>query len=49
MLAHVLSYSGACSGANILMFESVIGLVVGSAAYRMRGRYLVYMGHLLAR
>ena len=37
MLAHILSYSGACSGANMLIFDSVIGLVVGSAAYRMRG------------
>jgi hypothetical protein len=36
-LAHLLSHSGACSGANMLVFESLVGLVVGSIAYRMRG------------
>ncbi len=36
-LAQVLSQSGVHSGSRVLVLESMVGLVVGSVAYRMRG------------
>ena len=42
-LAQILSFSGLYAGSRVLIFDSVLGLVVGSAAYRMRG-----MGRILA-
>lgn len=36
-LAQIISHGGVFSGAKVLVFESVIGLVVGSLAYRMGG------------
>lgn len=37
-LALLLSRAGICSGCRVLVIESVMGLVVGSIAYRMRGQ-----------
>jgi hypothetical protein len=37
-LAQILSHGGVHAGSKVLVFESVIGLVVGSLAYRMDGR-----------
>lgn len=42
-LAQVLSQSGVHSGSRVLVVESMVGLIVGSLAYRMRG-----MGRILA-
>ena len=42
-LAQILSFSGLYAGSRVLIFDSVLGLIVGSAAYRMRG-----MGKILA-
>ena len=36
-LAQVLSASGVHSGSRVLVFDGVLGLVVGSVAYRLRG------------
>ena len=36
-LAQILSVGGVYAGAKVLVFETVIGLLVGSCAYRMRG------------
>jgi tRNA (adenine-N(1)-)-methyltransferase non-catalytic subunit len=36
-LAQVISQSGICSGSRVMVVESMMGMVVGSAAYRMRG------------
>ena len=38
VLAQVMSNSSIFSGAKVLIFDSMVGLLVGSAAYRMRGR-----------
>lgn len=37
-LAQILSHGGVFPGAKVLVFESVVGLVVGSIAYRMGGQ-----------
>jgi hypothetical protein len=37
-LAQILSHGGVFSGAKVLVFESLVGLVVGSIAYRMGGQ-----------
>lgn len=47
-LAQILSHGNVYAGARVLVFESVVGLVVGSAAYRMRGMPLCTF-HKLAR
>lgn len=36
-LAQILSQSGIHAGSRVLVFESVVGLVVGAVAYRLRG------------
>ena len=36
-LAQVMSQSGIYSGCKVLVFESLVGLIVGAAAYRLRG------------
>lgn len=36
-LAQLMSHGGVHAGANVLVFESMNGIVVGSAAYRMNG------------
>jgi hypothetical protein len=36
-LAQILSHGGVYAGAKVLVFESVVGLVVASLAYRMDG------------
>ncbi len=41
-LAQILSHGGVFSGSKVLVFESVVGLVVGSIAYRMRGLYVPF-------
>jgi tRNA (adenine-N(1)-)-methyltransferase non-catalytic subunit len=37
-LAQMLSQGNVCSGRRVLIFESVLGLIVGSAGYRLKGR-----------
>lgn len=37
VLAQVISQSGVHAGSKVLIFESMIGLLAGSIAYRMRG------------
>jgi hypothetical protein len=41
VLGQVLSYSGVRSGSKVLIFESLVGLIVGSVAYRMRGNGII--------
>lgn len=36
-LAQILSQSGVYAGSKVLVFESLVGLIVGSVAYRLRG------------
>lgn len=36
-LAQILSHGGIFSGSKVLVFETLVGLVVGSLAYRMSG------------
>jgi tRNA (adenine58-N1)-methyltransferase non-catalytic subunit len=40
-LAQVLSASGIHSGSRVLVFDGVLGLAVGSVAYRLRGKGIV--------
>lgn len=40
-LAQVLSASGVHSGSRVLVFDGVLGLVVGSVAYRLRGKGVI--------
>jgi tRNA (adenine-N(1)-)-methyltransferase non-catalytic subunit len=40
-LAQVLSTGGIHSGSRVLVFDSVLGLIVGSIAYRLRGKGIV--------
>ena len=41
-LAQMLSFSGLHAGSRALVFDGVLGLVVGACAYRMRGRGTVF-------
>eukprot|EP01041_Mallomonas_annulata_P012710 gene12710-26771_t len=36
-LAQIMSLAGICAGSHVVVFESIMGLMVGSIAYRMRG------------
>lgn len=40
-LAQILSGGGIRSGSRVLVFDSVLGLVVGSIAYRLRGNGVI--------
>lgn len=40
-LAQILSASGIHSGSRVLVFDGVLGLTVGSVAYRLRGKGIV--------
>lgn len=40
-LAQILSASGIHSGSRVLVFDGVLGLAVGSVAYRLRGKGIV--------
>jgi hypothetical protein len=37
VLAQILNFSGVFSGMRVLVIDSMVGLLVGSVAYRLRG------------
>ncbi len=41
-LAQIVSHGGMYAGGKVLLFESLIGLIVGAAAYRMRGIIVLF-------
>lgn len=45
LLAQIIYQSGVRAGSNLLVFESVIGLVVGTAAYKMKGVGRIYAAY----
>ncbi len=44
-LSLILSHGGIYPGARVLVFESLIGLMVGSLAYRMRGNGSIVLAY----
>lgn len=45
LLAQLIYQSGVRAGGNLLVFESMLGLIVGTAAYKMRGVGRIYAAY----